>query len=131
MHTILVADDDEDLLQALDFTLSQNGYKVITAKDGTEAIVKTVDFKPDLILLDIMMPYLDGFAVCRELKNREETKRIPIIMLTAKGEVEDIKVAFKVGANDYVVKPFIIEKVIEKIEEFLGSKVEERSKNSY
>lgn len=127
MHTILVADDDEDLLQALDFALSQNGYKVIKAKNGTEAIVETVDFKPDLIFLDIMMPYLDGFAVCRELKDREETKRIPIIMLTAKGEIEDIKVAFKAGANDYIVKPFPMEKVFEKIEEFVGSRAEEKT----
>lgn len=126
MHTILVADDDEDLLQALDFTLSQNGYNVIQAKDGAETIVRTLELKPDIILLDIMMPDLDGFTACRELKNREDTKRIPIIMLTAKGEVEDIKTAFNAGANDYVVKPFIMEQVLEKIEEFLVRRAEEK-----
>ncbi len=126
MHTILVADDDEDLLQALDFTLSQNGYNVIQAKDGAETIVRTLELKPDIILLDIMMPDLDGFTACRELKNREDTKRIPIIMLTAKGEVEDIKTAFRVGANDYVVKPFLMEQVLEKIEEFLVRRAEEK-----
>jgi len=101
MHTILVADDDEDLLQALDFTLSQNGYNVIQAKDGAETIVEALESKPDLILLDIMM-------------------------LTAKGEVEDIKAAFKAGANDYVVKPFLMEQVLEKIEEFLVRRAEEK-----
>ena len=130
MHTILVADDDEDLLQALDFTLSQNGYNVIQAKDGAETIVEALESKPDLILLDIMMPDLDGFTACRELKNREDTKRIPIIMLTAKGEVEDIKTAFKVGANDYVVKPFMMEQVLEKIEEFLVRRAEEKRESN-
>jgi two-component system phosphate regulon response regulator PhoB len=130
MHTILVADDDEDLLQALDFTLSQNGYNVIQAKDGAETIVEALESKPDLILLDIMMPNLDGFTACRELKNREDTKRIPIIMLTAKGEVEDIKTAFKVGANDYVVKPFIMEQVLEKIEELLVRRAEEKRESN-
>lgn len=130
MHTILVADDDEDLLQALDFTLSQNGYNVIQAKDGAETIVEALESKPDLILLDIMMPDLDGFIACRELKNREDTKRIPIIMLTAKGEVEDIKTAFKAGANDYVVKPFMMEQVLEKIEEFLVRRAEEKRESN-
>jgi two-component system phosphate regulon response regulator PhoB len=130
MHTILVADDDEDLLQALDFTLSQNGYNVIQAKDGAETIVEALESRPDLILLDIMMPDLDGFTACRELKNREDTKRIPIIMLTAKGEVEDIKTAFKAGANDYVVKPFIMEQVLEKIEEFLVRRAEEKRESN-
>jgi two-component system phosphate regulon response regulator PhoB len=125
-----VADDDEDLLQALDFTLSQNGYNVIQAKDGAETIVEALESKPDLILLDIMMPHLDGFTACRELKNREDTKRIPIIMLTAKGEVEDIKTAFRAGANDYVVKPFIMEQVLEKIEEFLARRAEEKRESN-
>ena len=130
MHRILVADDDEDLLQALDFTLSQNGYNVIQAKDGAETIVEALESKPDLILLDIMMPNLDGFTACRELKNREDTKRIPIIMLTAKGEVEDIKTAFRAGANDYVVKPFIMEQVLEKIEELLVRRAEEKRESN-
>lgn len=130
MHTILVADDDEDLLQALDFTLSQNGYNVIQAKDGAETIVEALESKPDLILLDIMMPDLDGFTACRELKNRKDTKRIPIIMLTAKGEVEDIKTAFRAGANDYVVKPFLMEQVLEKIEEFLVRRAEEKRESN-
>jgi DNA-binding response OmpR family regulator len=130
MHTILVADDDEDLIQALNFTLSQNGYQVIQARDGAETIVKTLELKPDVILLDIMMPHLDGFSACRELKNREETKDVPIIMLTAKGEIEDIKTAFKAGANDYVVKPFMMEQVLEKIEEFLIRRAEEKRESN-
>ena len=124
MYTILVADDDEDLLQSLDFILRQKDYKIIQTKDGAETIVKTLESKPDLILLDVMMPCLDGFFVCQELKRRKDTKGIPIIMLTAKGEAKDIKTAFQVGASDYIVKPFIMEKVLGKIEKFLGAKTQ-------
>ena len=120
MHTILLVDDDEDLLQSLAFTLSGEDYKVIQAENGAEAVTKTFELRPDLILLDIMMPNLDGLTACRGIRSMEETKGIPIIMLTAKGDVETIKAAFEAGANDYVVKPFIIEKVLGKIEEFLG-----------
>jgi DNA-binding response OmpR family regulator len=120
MHTILLVDDDEDLLQSLAFTLSGEDYKVVQGKTGAEAVTKAFELRPDLILLDIMMPNLDGLTACRGIRSMEETKRIPIIMLTAKGDVETIKAAFKAGANDYVVKPFIREKVLGKIEEFLG-----------
>jgi len=117
-----VADDDEDLLSALGFALKQKGYNVEQARDGAETIILSRKLKPDLILLDIMMPDLDGFTACRELKNKEDTKRIHIIMLTARGEAEDIKTAFKAGANDYIVKPFMMEKVLGKIEKLLGPK---------
>ncbi len=120
MHTILLVDDDEDLLQSLAFTLSGEDYKVVQAKNGAEGVTRAFEVRPDIILLDIMMPNLDGLTACRGIRSIEETKGIPIIMLTAKGDVETIKAAFAAGANDYVVKPFIIEKVLGKIEEFLG-----------
>ncbi len=128
MYTILVADDDEDILGALGYVLKQKGYNVEQAKDGAETIVKSRQLKPDLILLDIMMPDFDGFFTCRELKNKEETKRIPIIILTARGEAEDIKTAFKAGANDYLVKPFGMDQLLYRIDEFLGSKSQVKSK---
>jgi DNA-binding response OmpR family regulator len=121
MYTILVVDDDEDLLKALDFYLSQSNYHIIQAKNGAEAVTKVYELQPDLVLLDIMMPNLDGLTACRGIKSMEETKEIPIIMLTAKGDVETIKAAFKAGANDYVVKPFAIEQILQKMEEFLGT----------
>lgn len=130
MYTILVVDDDEDLVQALDFSLRQENYNVVQAQNGAEAVTKSHDLRPDLILLDIMMSNLDGLTACRGIKSMEETKKIPVIMLTAKGDVETIKAAFEAGANDYVVKPFMMEKVLEKIEAFLGSRVEEKSKSS-
>jgi DNA-binding response OmpR family regulator len=131
MRTILVADDDEDLLRILDFSLSQSGYSVEKAKDGTETIVKVRELKPDLVLLDIMMPDVDGFSACRQLKNKEGTKHIPIIMLTAKGKAEDIKTAFKAGANDYIVKPFMMEKLLGKIEKLLKPRAERDTKSSF
>jgi DNA-binding response OmpR family regulator len=130
MHTILLVDDDEDLVQALEFSLRQQNYGVVKAINGAEAVTKSFDLQPDLILLDIMMPNLDGLTACRAIKTMERTKDIPVVMLTAKGDIETIKAAFKVGADDYIVKPFGMDKVLKKIEEFLGTKVKEKSKSS-
>lgn len=130
MHTILVVDDDEDLVQALEFSLRQENYNVVQAQNGAEAVIKAFDLQPDLILLDIMMPNLDGLTACRGIKNMEETKETPVVMLTAKEDVETIKAAFKAGANDYIVKPFGMDKVLKKIEELLGPKVQETSKSN-
>ena len=122
MYTILLVDDDEDLIQALQFSLHRENYNVIKSLNGAEAITKSLDVLPDIILLDIMMPNLDGLTSCRAIKTMKQTKNIPVIMLTAKGDTETIRAAFKAGANDYIVKPFGIDKVLNKIEEFLGSK---------
>ena len=119
MYTILVADDDEDLFEALNFTLSQSNYRIIQAKDGAEAVDKALKLHPDLILLDIMMPNVDGLTACQEIKSTEETKDIPTIMLTAKDGWNDVAEAFKAGANDYITKPFILGQVVGKINEFL------------
>jgi len=121
MHTILLVDDDEDLIQALQFSLHRENYNVIKSLNGAEAITKSLDVQPDLILLDILMPNLDGLTSCRAIKTMKQTKDIPVIMLTAKGDTETIRAAFKAGANDYIVKPFGMDKVLNKIEEFLGS----------
>lgn len=129
MYTILVADDDEDLFEALNFTLNQNDYRTIQAKDGAEAVSKALELHPDLILLDIMMPNVDGLTACRKIKTTEETKDIPTIMLTAKDEMEDVAAAFKAGADDYVVKPFIMGQVLGKVKEFLGRKTKQEKES--
>ncbi len=122
MATVLLVDDDEDLVQALSFSLTQNGYTVATAGNGAEAMTMTCHLRPQVVLLDIMMPNLDGLTACRGIKTMEQTKEIPVIMLTAKGDVGTIRAAFEAGANDYVVKPFDIGKVLEKIREQLTPK---------
>jgi DNA-binding response OmpR family regulator len=130
MHTILLVDDDEDLIQALEFSLCQQNYRVVKSINGAEAINRSYDLQPDLILLDIMMPNLDGLTACRAIKTMEQTQNIPVIMLTAKGDIETIKAAFQAGASDYIVKPFGMNKVLEKIERILGGKITEKSKSS-
>jgi DNA-binding response OmpR family regulator len=103
---ILAVEDDPDILQLLVYNLSSAGYGVLTAQEGFEAINKAKQHLPDLVVLDLMIPGMDGFEVCRELKRSGDTKNIPIIMVTAKGEEIDRVVGLELGADDYVVKPF-------------------------
>jgi signal transduction histidine kinase len=102
---VLVVDDDERNVELLTAKLGIDGYETDTAYDGLEALKKVESYNPDLILLDIMMPKVDGYEVCRRLKASEKTKYTPIIMLTAKGEVEDKVLGLDVGAEDYISKP--------------------------
>lgn len=103
---ILVCDDEPYILMALTDAVEMEGYDCITAVNGKEAIEKARDERPDLILLDVMMPYKDGYEVCDELKKDELTKDIPVIMLTAKSQQIDIQRGKEVGADDYITKPF-------------------------
>lgn len=103
---VLIVEDETDILQLLKYNVESAGFEVSTAEDGYEALSLAKRQLPDLILLDLMIPGLDGFEVCRELKRNAETKHIPIIMLTAKGEEIDRIVGLELGADDYVVKPF-------------------------
>ncbi|MBI5587771.1 MAG: response regulator [Deltaproteobacteria bacterium] len=103
---ILVVDDETDILNLLDYNLKKAGFKVLLAKDGPEAIETAKARKPDLILLDIMLPNMEGTEVLKRLKNFEATRLIPVIMLTAKGEEVDKIIGFELGAEDYITKPF-------------------------
>lgn len=120
MKKILVVDDEVYILHILDFSLGAEGYEVITAADGEEAIEKARVEKPDLVVLDIMMPKVDGFEACRRLKASPETSGIPVILLTAKGREVDRQMGMEVGADGYIVKPFSPTKLIEKIGSFLS-----------
>ena len=102
---ILVVDDEEDIRELLSIQLSREGYAVVCAATGDDALSKVVEDPPDLIILDLMLPGLDGLDVCRELKADSRTARIPIIMLTGKGETADIVTGLELGADDYIVKP--------------------------
>jgi two-component system alkaline phosphatase synthesis response regulator PhoP len=103
---ILIVEDEEDLIELLRYNLQRESYKVETATSGSSAINKAKEIIPDLILLDLMLPDIDGFEVCRTLKNSPKTCYIPIIMVTAKTEESDIVSGLEVGAFDYITKPF-------------------------
>jgi two-component system phosphate regulon response regulator PhoB len=103
---ILVVEDDDDILQLLQYNLAKDGYRVTGVISGEEALKAVKLSAPDLVLLDLMLPGIDGLEVCRSLKRDERTSNIPIIMLTAKGEEADIVTGLELGADDYVTKPF-------------------------
>ena len=103
---ILVVDDEIDILTLLKYNLEKAGFKVISAKDGPEAIESAKREKPNLIILDIMLPSMEGTEVCKALKKDDTTSHIPVIMLTAKGEEIDRIVGLELGADDYITKPF-------------------------
>jgi two-component system alkaline phosphatase synthesis response regulator PhoP len=103
---ILVVDDEEDILELLRFNLTKEGFTVVCAASGEEALKSAVSNRPDLILLDLLLPGMDGLEVARRLKHDASTKDIPVIMVTAKGEEADIVTGLEVGAEDYITKPF-------------------------
>jgi two-component system alkaline phosphatase synthesis response regulator PhoP len=117
---ILVVDDEIYIVHILDFSLGMEGYEVLTALDGEQALERARAEHPDLIVLDIMMPKLDGYETCKLLKADLATKDIPVILLSAKGRNVDQKVGFEVGANDYITKPFSPRKLVERINALLG-----------
>ena len=105
-ENILIVDDEEDVLELVRFNLEKNGYKVETAVSGEEAIAKARTKLPDLIILDLMLPGIDGLEVCKKLKSDSKTENIPVIMLTAKIEEADIVTGLELGAQHYITKPF-------------------------
>ena len=105
-QTILVVDDEPDIVEIIQYNLEKSGFDVIVAADGPAALEKARDETPDLIVLDLMLPGLEGTDVCRILKQEERTRSIPILMLTAKSEEIDRIIGLELGADDYVVKPF-------------------------
>ena len=118
---ILVADDSAVLRMMMKMILQKGGkYDVVEAVDGREAVSKASEEKPDLILLDVIMPNMTGFEACEELRRRDGTKETPIIMVTGRGEDESIKAGFDSGCNDYVTKPVKSYELVEKIERLLG-----------
>lgn len=103
---ILVVDDEEDILELIQYNLTREGYHVTAAETGEQALAKAQSKAYDLVVLDLMLPGIDGLEVAKTLKNNEKTKRIPIVMLTAKGEEADVVTGLELGADDYISKPF-------------------------
>jgi Response regulators consisting of a CheY-like receiver domain and a winged-helix DNA-binding domain len=116
---ILIVDDEMDAMLALKVALEAEGYNVAEAKDGYEALDKVHSEIPDVILLDLMIPGIDGFEVCRQLKSDSMYSHIPVIMLTARGEVDDKVEGIELGADDYVTKPFNLKELKARIKMIL------------
>ena len=122
---ILVVDDEESILELLEYNLTKQGYAVTRAETGEDGLKLARSLKPDLILLDLMLPGIDGLDVCKMLKNDSHTKTIPIIMLTAKGEEADIVIGLELGADDYVTKPFSVRILLARVKAVIRRKENE------
>jgi len=117
---ILIADDDPDILALVSFRLERAGYEVVQARNGEEAVKVALATRPDLAVIDVMMPRIDGYEATRQLRQQEETSRMPIILLTARVQEEDIARGFDAGADDYVRKPFSPQELGSRVQAALG-----------
>mgnify|MGYP006273380055 FL=1 len=116
---VLIVEDDQDILNLLSFTIQNQGYRALQSRQGEEGLKMARTERPDIILLDLMLPGMDGITVCKELKAKTETAHIPVVMLTAKGEENDRILGLETGADDYVVKPFSPRELVLRLEAVL------------
>ncbi len=116
---VLVVEDEADILEIIAYNLSREGYRVLSSRDGEEALDLARSEEPDLILLDLMLPGMDGIEVCRQLKDEPRGADLPIIMVTAKGEESDVVLGLGVGADDYIVKPFSPRELVARVKAVL------------
>lgn len=119
MKQIYVVEDEKDLVELLTYNLEKEGYRVLSSLDGAEALKRIPEKSPDLILLDLMLPGVDGLTICKTLKADPKTAHIPIVMLTAKGEESDKVVGLELGADDYMTKPFSVRELVARLKAVL------------
>ena len=117
---VLIVDDEVNIVAALEFLLQRSGYEVMVAQNGDEALQRVESFAPDLVLLDVMMPRISGYEVCRRMRERADWKHIKIIMLSAKGREAEVSKGVSLGADLYVTKPFSTSELVGKIGELLA-----------
>ena len=117
---ILLVDDSSTVLLMERMILSKSQYDVVTAKDGVEGIEKAVAERPDLILMDVVMPRMDGFEACRKLREQDDTKAIPVIMVSTRGELASVETGYAAGCNEYVTKPINGLELLAKVRSCLG-----------
>jgi len=122
VRKILVCDDDDHIRNIMEFSLEAEGFEVLAAADGEQALQAVMSEQPDLVILDVMMPGSDGLTVCRELKANPATRHIPVLLLTAKTDKGDREAGLAAGADDYIIKPFSPQRLIEKVNEVFGVK---------
>ncbi|WZL74752.1 response regulator transcription factor [Clostridiaceae bacterium 35-E11] len=116
---ILIVDDEQHIIELIQFNLESNGFDVITSENGEEGLALAEKEMPDVIVLDLMLPGMDGLEVCKHVRNNEKINRIPIIMLTAKGEEMDRVLGLEIGADDYLTKPFSVRELLARIKAVL------------
>ena len=120
MKKILIVDDEADIIEILQFVLEANDYECVTAMDGEEGLKLAREINPDLIILDVMMPKINGYKISRLLKYDNKYKDIPILMITARSQEEDKIIGEETGADEYITKPFKVDYVVEKVKSYLG-----------
>ena len=120
MKKILIVDDEKDIVETLSFMLKAKGFECICAYDGEEGLNLAKNINPDLVILDVMMPKINGYKICRLLKFDNKYKNIPIIMITARSQDEDKIIGEETGADEYITKPFNVDDVVAKVKSYLG-----------
>jgi two-component system alkaline phosphatase synthesis response regulator PhoP len=125
---ILVIEDDPGTLRLVDYSLRQEGYEVITASNGLDGIRKALGDSPDLVILDVMLPGMDGFEICYRLRSEPSTKQLPILMFSAKAQEIDKDTGIRVGADDYLTKPSAPAEIVSHVEKLLANKKTSREK---
>ncbi len=121
MAKILVAEDEKDIRELIVFSLTFAGFEVLMAVDGEDAVQKTLENQPDLIMMDVRMPRMTGYEACAKIKDMPETKDIPVVMLSAKGQEAEIQTGLNAGAYEYILKPFAPDELIQRVRDILGS----------
>ncbi len=120
MPKVLVAEDEQDILELIRFTLEFNGFEVVTASNGAEAVDRARQTRPDLILLDVRMPRMTGYEACQTLKAAPDTQAIPVVFLSARGQEADVQHGLSLGATDYILKPFAPDELPARLREILS-----------
>jgi DNA-binding response OmpR family regulator len=120
MAKILVAEDEKDIRELIVFSLQFAGFEVAAAVDGIDAVEKALAFGPDLIMMDVRMPRMTGYEACAKMKTMAETKDIPVVILSAKGQESEIQTGLNAGAYEYILKPFAPDELIQRVKDILG-----------
>ena len=120
-HKVLIADDEPNIVVSLEFLMKREGHQVLVARDGAQALATIRRERPDLVLLDVMMPLLTGFEVCQQVRADESLAGIKILLLTAKGRDTDVAQGMGLGADGYMTKPFSTKDLVQKVRELLGA----------
>jgi len=122
MARILIAEDERDIRDLITFTLRFAGHEVIATSNGEEAVQSAIsmDPKPDLILMDVRMPRMSGYEACQQLKANKSTRQVPVVFLSAKGQESEVRSGYEAGAEEYILKPFSPDQLVERIREILN-----------